>query len=451
MFRKEKTDVFFNIGVAIAFATVLGLTAAIIALLNTTTATDVPFRMEQLTATDDESMGGIGKYLVPSFVGISVGGECKGVSAGINVASEIYQMLSPVLSDVLEEEYRAASDTRWEEALDGEGAYVYVKYHSPLPYQAIHAFAGGTGQSYADSLCVYELLVLPDRGFQILARTAEGATYQFDGTNGSYFTVDDLAEILQSYRRTFLDFSFSEDAEREPLFTERVRTRKLSASRSGAAWFGEEELSVFLRVLDFNPDKLYAHGESDAGFVYVENHGVLRLLEDCIEYTATSQDGGIALGSLPGYYSKEEYTLSEYLGAACVVMDYARSLNSERFGGDADIVLESAYGGEDGSLRLRFIYTFDNARLSGCGSALEICFQNGAIRSLRMEGLSVRNLGEPYSSLLETWYYRVAALRVPENGGIADVRLVYRLDSGAEIVCAEWSAIYRERDEVRQS
>lgn len=445
--KRRAGGMIVNISIAVMFFVVLGLTAAIFTLLNMTAASDggVPFSMEQLTASDDEDMVEISGYLVPAFIGIRAGGEQKGISAGINIVYEIYNMLSPVLCDVLAEECREVSASRWEAAAE-EGSYVYVKYHAPLPYQVIHAFAGGADEAYGASVNIYELFVLPDKGFRILTRTAEGTVYEFDGTYESYFTVDDLTELMQSYRRNIIDFVFSDGDGNEPLFTERVRTKNMLMMEKTAALIQNRgsDIAELLRMMDFNPDKLYTHEESDIGFVYVENHGVMRLLDDSVEYTAASSGGGVDIGDLLGHYDREGYDLLDYISAACMIMNRVRYLNTYYIGGDADIVMDSAYSDEDGSLVFRFVYTFDNLRLAGCEPALEISFRDGAVKNLRLYSVSVRNLGEQYDSLMEQWYYDIAESRCPEGAYIADVRLVYRTDFGSDSINAEWSVVYGE-------
>lgn len=448
--KKRDSGMIVNISIAVLFLAVLGLTAAIIALLNITAASnaDVPFRMEQLTSSNDESKVEVSGYLVPAFIGISAGGEQKGISAGINIVSEIYHMITPVLYDVLAERCEEVSASRWDAAAM-EGTYVYVKYHAPLPYQVIHAFAGGTEETYASSISIYELFILPDKGFRIVARTADGAVYEFDGTYESYFSAEDLVELMQSYRRNILDFVFSDgtlmDGDiKEPLFTERVRTKNMLVTGKTAALIqnNDDDITELLRLMDFNPDKLYAHEESDVGFVYVENHGVMRLLEDSVEYTAASSNGGVDIGAFLGYYDRETYRLLDYISAACMIMTRMRNLNTHYMGGDADIVLDSASSDEDGSLVLRFVYTFDNLRLAGCEPVLEVRFRDGAVKSLRLYSVSVRNLGEQYESFFEQWYYDMAVSRCPEGSYIADVRLVYKTDFYSESINAEWSVVY---------
>lgn len=439
-----------NVSIAVLFFVVLGLTAAIITLLNMTAASnaDVPFRMEQLTSSDDENKVEVSGYLAPAFIGIRAGGEQKGISAGINIVHEIYNMITPVLYDVLAERCHEVSASQWDAAAV-EGCYVYVKYHAPLPYQVIHAFAGGTNETYASSFSIYELFILPDKGFRIVARTADGVVYEFDGTYESYFSADDLVELMQSYRRNILDFVFSdgtlmEDSIKEPLFVERVRTKNMLVTEKTAALIQnkDNDIAELLRLMDFNPDKLYAHEESDIGFVYVENHGVMRLLDDSVEYTAASSNGGIDIGTFLGYYDREKYGLLDYISAACMMMTQVRNLNTHYIGGDADIVLDSASSDEDGSLVLRFVYTFDNLRLAGCEPALEIKFRDGAMKNMRLYSVSVRNLGEQYESFFEQWYYDMAVSHCPEGSYIADVRLVYKTDFYSESINAEWSVVY---------
>jgi len=446
--KGRRTGVVFNIAIAVLFFAVIGLTAANIALLTMSAASegDVPLRMEQLTADSGQNRIDTGGYLVPSFIGFRAGREQVGISAGYNTVYDLYAWLFPVLTDVLTDGFEEVPADRWQKAA-AEKTFVYVKYHSPVPYQLIHAFAGGESESYADALNIYELFILPDSGFRILARTAAGTVYEFGGTYESYFIAEDLSELIRSYRRSVTPFVFTGDSAQDPQFTDRIRTRNIVISENSASVIRERrsDMESLLLLMDFNPDKLYTHEESDTGYVFVENHGVLRILDEGMEYTAASYDGGIAVSKMLGYYDSGEYTVSDYINASCLILNRVKSLNTAYIGGDAEIVLDSAESGSDGSVTFRFIYTFDNLRIAGCDPAFVIRFRSGAVMELHLYSVSARHQGEQYDSLLEAWYYEAAQANVPENAGIADVRLVYRAAFPEKPVAAEWSAVYRER------
>ncbi len=441
-----------NAGLAVMLVAVIGLTAAVIALLTMNAAfeEEVPFRMEQLTAPDGVTDADIDSHFLPAFIGISVKGEQRGVSAGYNVVRDVYHMLTPVLEDVLGGAAREVTAETFETAVE-ESPFVYLRYHTVIPVQVIHACSGGVGNDYESSVGVYDLLIQPDRGFRVLVRGMNGAVYAFDGTYESYFTVETLSELLVSYQRNFVDFVFTEGVG-EPQFTERLQTKNMLVTEKTAALMQEKagHIESVLRLMNFNPDKLYTHDESDMGYVYVENHGVLRLLNDSMEYTAANSEGGISVGMLLGQYGVADYTLSDYIGTACLIVDRVKGLSDHYAGGDGEILLTSAVTDEDGVLTLRFMYTFDNLRLAGCEPALVVGFRNGRLISLRLYTVSMRNLGTKEESLLEEWYYAIALARCPGVAEITDIRQVYQTDFYAESISASWSVIYGLAKELRQ-
>ncbi len=437
-----------NTVLALMVAVVIGLTAAIIALLalNAAFEEEVPFRMEQLTSSESGEGGEIGGHFLPAFIGISVKGEQRGISAGHNVVNDVYALFAPVLSDVLSGE-AAETDAGRFDACAAEQSFVYFRYHTPMPHQAIHACAGGTEETYDSSVSVYEMFILPDKGFRIFVKDADGSAWFFDGTYEAYFTVETLYDLLQSYQRNFADFVFTDDGTGEPQFTERVRTKNMLVTEKTASLIQErdEHIASFLRLMDFNPDKLYTHEESDVGYVYVENHGVFRLLEDSVEYTA-SAEGGISVEKYLGYYGNASYSLGDYIGTACLIADRMKSMSVHYAGGDAEILLSSAFTDEKGVLTLQFVYTFDNLLLAECEPALEVSFRGGRMIAFRLYTVSARNLGTQEVSLHEEWYRDEAAAHLSEGEYIRDIRQVYRTDFRAESVGAEWSALVGRKE-----
>ncbi len=440
-----------NLALVCMVCVVIGLTAAVIALLALNAAFDgrATFNMDRFAQWETEAERTEGEHLLPSFIGIRVKGEQRGISAGYNTVYDLYTLTSPVLKDVLAQPFRKVSADQFDAAVQSD-VFVYMKYHSPIPQQAIYACAGGTEESYDASLSVYEMVILPDRGFRVLVRSVNREVYLFEGTYKSYFTVETLNTLLQSYRRNMADFVFLDKesgAEGEPVFTERIRTKNMLVTEKTAALIQNREshIAAILRLMNFNPDKLYAHEESDFGFVYVENHGVLRLLDESVEYTAASTDGGIPIDLFAPRYGRNGFTFGDYMKTASAIVAQVRALSGHYAGGDADMLLESARTEEDGSTVLRFIYTFDNLRLSECEPALVIRFSGGRVTELRLFSVSARNLGVQENSFLEQWYCNLAEANCPKGWRIADVCPVYRTDFYSNSISAEWSVIYGSR------
>lgn len=449
--KRQVTRTVQNIALALMVLVVIALTASVIALfaLNAAFEGDDAFDLDRFTAGKADNGAQIGEHLLPSFIGIRAKGEQRGISAGYNTVYDLYEMFAPVLRDVLSDQFREVSAERFGNAVNSS-SFVYMKYHTPIPWQAVYACAGGMEESYDASVSVYELVILPDQGFRILVRTLDGKVYLFEGTYKSYFTVETLAEFMSSYQRNMADFAFSQGEVREPHFTERIRTKNMLVTERTAALIQNREshIAAILRLMDFNPDKLYAHEESDIGFVYVENHGVLRLLDESVEYTAASSDGGIPVELFTGQYGSAGHTLGDYLAAACIMVSEIKELSAHYAGGDADILLESVHTDSHGTVTLQFMYTFDNLRLSGCEPALVIRFKGGRMTDMRLFSVSARNLGVQEDSLLEQWYYDTAEANCPEGWFIADVSPVYRTDFYAESISAQWTVVYGTREQV---
>ena len=208
--NRQVTRTVQNIALALMVFVVIALTASVIALfaLNAAFEGNDAFDLDRFTAGNVDSGAQVGEHLLPSFIGICAKGEQRGISAGYNTVCDLYGMLAPVLRDVLSDQFREVSAERFDNAVRSS-SYIYMKYHTPVPWQAIYACAGGTEESYDASVSVYELVILPDQGFRILVRTLDGNVYLFEGTYKSYFTLETLAELMGSYQRNMADFSFS--------------------------------------------------------------------------------------------------------------------------------------------------------------------------------------------------------------------------------------------------
>lgn len=443
--RREIMRLAQNTVLVLMLLAVLVLTASVIALLalNAAFEGDVVFNIEQFYQTDEGTDAVSGEYLLPSFIGIRAKGEQRGISAGYNTVQDLYGMFTPVLCDVLNGSFKKVSADRFNGALTA-ASFVYLKYHTPLPWQSVYVCAGGTEETYDAALSVYELLILPDQGFRILARTVDKEVYLFEGTYKSYFTVETLDMFLNAYQRNMTDFVFSEDVQREPLFTERLRTKNMLVTENTAALIQNREshIAAILRLMNFNPDKLYTHEEGDSSVVYVETHGVLRLLDDAVNYTSASADGGIPVDLFAGGHDRESYTLGDYLKTSRVIFEEIKELSAHYAGGDADILLESVHTDADGSVTLRYVYAFDNLRLSGCEPALVTVFRRGRMTDFRLFSVSARNLGVQEETFLEEWYYGLAKQNCPEDQRVADVCPVYRTDFYSDSISAEWAVVY---------
>ncbi len=442
-----------NLSLVCMVCVVIGLTAAVIALLalNNAFSGRTTLDMDRFSQSANETEGTIGDHLLPSFIGIRAKGEQRGISAGYNTVYDLYALTAPVLRDVLGQSFRKVSADQFESAVNSD-TFVYLKYHAPLPWQAIYICAGGTEESYDTALSIYEMVILPDRGFRVLVRSEDREVYLFEGTYKSYFTVETLSDLLQSYRRNMADFVFLDKNDgvstQEPVFTERIRTKNMLITEKTAALIQNREshIAAILRLMNFNPDKLYAHEESDIGFVYVENHGVLRLLDDSVEYTAASADGGISIDLFISRYGRSDVTFGDYMETASAIVARVRALSGHYAGGDADVLLDSAVTEKDGSTVLRFRYTFDNLRLSECEPALVLRFNGGKLTECRLFTVSARNLGVQENSFLEQWYCELAEANCPKGWEIADVCPVYRTDFYSDSISAEWSVVYSSRE-----
>ena len=446
--RMSRTEKVLICSVVLAFFVLLAATVCTVILNSAasgTLYTDPPFALSSLISDVEKDAEEVsyGEYLLPACIGVSPASDGRGISVGENVTRELYTMLSPCLAAGFSGEPKEETAENWN-ILAGSSRAVYIRYHSTLPTAVLQTMAASLCGMEADSgatiLPVRELiLLLPDEQYgdcQVLVRTADGGYFRYlCSPQGEYPTLSQVQDFVQGMESSFYRLRLipQENGSMEPVFLERMRVRNILMTPGTAVMMQEnrvEDLKKLLSNYDFNPDKLSTHEEADGTKVVVESHGVFRIRNDSLSYTA-GVDGGIPLQYFIGY--RETYALSDSLQAACTVIEELREIHPYYLGGDSRPMLTEV-SGADGQLRMVFRYAFDNLLLEGCGPAVVVLTEGDKVTSVTFYAIAIRSMGDFDSSFLE-----YGLLDWKNSTEYADVTLTYRAQFGANNIFPVWT------------
>lgn len=394
------------------------------------------------------------EYLLPSFIGVTLDGEKRGISASANIVSDLYELICPTLHTALTSVV-PLPDTVWN-GYTSEETSVYIKYHSELPDGMIALFAGGEPEGELTfSGGIRELFYIPssENGAILVTRSNAGDIRRYViPSRKTTVGTEELERFVRSYGSAMPEFIFNEDrydglAWSEPIFTEALQTRSLIMTERTCALIQNSATTrdAVLRLFGINPDKLLGiHEESDGTGSYSDTHGILYLRDSSFIYTSSSAENGQSVRELTGSPPSEEGLMWDYVQAALILYESIERIDEVYTGGEAELLLRSV-SSSDGEVTLCFMYAVGNVPIADERDAYSITFRDGRIESARLHTIAVRILAERDISYTEWWFASMLDL----DRTARDVRLVYRSDYVSESVSAEWSAeLLKEQAEV---
>ena len=441
-FPKNAADFWLNLLICALLGALLAQCAVFLAHFVKSGKSDgeIPFEMQMLsTSTRDSRLNIDAGLFQPSLIAVSSEGKSSAVLNSAEVVREVYADISPCLFDALQNEPVAVSDARWNEAAVGEN-YVYVQYPAEFPYQVVFAYAAAAAESDAQIrragtyIGVREALLLPDESGKI-------SLVFVRGNDGSYvfaYQADTSMDVFSVYPEAYPDVFYPGvvnlvDGRAEFSVTEKIAARDIYVSEIGvsALLSNRSHLEALFRLLNYNPDKLRYHTETDGTFVYVESHGVLRMDARSIQYSATEQ-GGIPLSRIVGRGATGD--IYSYLRAASHIVWRLSDMDPLYTGGDAGLLLRSVTTSE-GAVSLHFGFCSDNVEIyrSDRNTGLTVTFKNDKIVDVSLHMTIVRRSANFHRLMLQSWCREYLAPGVP-----AALRPVYRMEESAISMSAEW-------------
>ncbi len=436
-------------------ALLITLTLYMVYLLNQSSRTQVPFALESITTEGSADDIDLSRYLLPEFIALSSGAEKRGISGSVNIMSEIYRSVSPIISEVISPENIRESDLdEWYGFMKNEFS-LYIKYHSELPDSVIAIFAdslgyqSGTNERNTSSTYISEMLIIPNSDgsgiILIAAKSLDGFVVVYSAVTEISFTDENVKEMYRLYSQNMYTYDVIEG---DPVFTESFYTKDIIMSTNATFFIqneGENDIRRLLSFFALNPDKLLSsHLDEEGNGSYIDTHGIIKIDPSSFEYTSSS-DGGIGIDGFVGHSGRgESESLVSYIKAAVRIIEFYEEMNKNYTGGDAEIFFKSVTD-NDGVVTVSFMYAFDNIVISNISPAFTAVFENGILRSARLFTVSVRNLASRGSLLSEKLFRKYT-----ENESITykSTSLAYRGILTSDTIKAEWRGISELRNDI---
>jgi len=403
----------------------------------------IPFDMRMLSAgAPDAGQPLDTELLLPAVIAVSENGTAKAVLNAVAVMQDLYDALGEYLADGFKNEPQEKDEAFWQSAITSPDA-VYIRYHAPLPYQILHAFAAAAQEDEthardARSVTVEEICLCFQEEQTVLAVRGTDGVYSFPvSVKGE---IEEYTAYLSQYPEAFsaCTLSFAQDMPALTV-TDRVPFREIQVLGDTAVLIAADKVNfpLWLRRLGFNPDKLNYHTEMDGTVVYVESHGVLFCGAESIAYTA-SEDGGIPVNEFCTHAGDTD--VYAYLRASSAWLSSVSAMNVRYTGGDGELRLTSVYAEEE-TVTFHFGIYVDNLPLyyDGVPAAVTLSFTGDRLTGMEWRTVvTVKHLNERMS-FLASWSRSVLKVN--------DVRLAYRAQSTVQNTLAEWIAFHGEKED----
>ena len=442
LFSKNASDFWLNLLICALLGALLAQCGVFLANFVKSGKLDgeIPFEMQMLsTSTRDSRLNIDASLFQPSLIAVSSEGRSSAVLNSAEVVREVYADVSPCLFDALQNEPVAVSEVRWSEAVTGKN-YVYVQYPAEFPYQVVFAYAAAAAESDVQIrqagtyVGIREALLLPDASGKISLVFVRGNAGAYVFASQSDVNMDVFSVYPGAYPDVFYPTTVRiVDGEAELSVAEKIAARDIYVSEIGvsALLSNRSHLEALFRLLNYNPDKLRYHTETDGTFVYVESHGVLRMDARSIQYSATEQ-GGIPLSRIIGRDATGD--IYSYLRAASHIVWRLSDMDPLYTGGDAGLLLRSVTTSE-GAVTLYFGFCSDNIEIyrSDRNTGLKVTFRNDKIVDVSLHMTIVSRSASVHRLMMQSWCREYLAPGVP-----AALRPVYRMEEGAISMSAEW-------------
>lgn len=328
-----------------------------------------------------------GGRLIPEFIGYKQASNQtqRAAFANANALAALYEITSPCIREL----FGSGSVCRVLPASDGESLfelacsgeeYVYIRYHVPVLYQLIYAYAAdrltvsegdvASGEDGAVGAYISELVIVPDKNFAAhrfvaYAHDGEGNYYEFspgDNIVSSDFYISKLASDVNNINT--LEFYFASDgnfAGIQPIVCEDVESFHLAAENMLVS---EGERDALLTLFGYNLDKLSSYSDEN-GYVYVDTHSQLRVENGYIAFwtddaaaTSSSSRRGISIDSMLGYTSSAASDLFDKLTAVDNLIGRLGEISPSLIGAHGSLCLGDVYS-ENGLLVVEYLLTFN--------------------------------------------------------------------------------------------
>ncbi len=331
-------------------------------------------------------------HLIPEFIGYKQASSSDfwGSVADYDSTAGLYELAKPCILELFGKD----SICRKLSAADGEarfgeaaasGEFVYIRYHTPVLYQIIYAYAAdkltvseedvASGTSGSIGAHIRDLIIIPDKSyaaqrFLAYACDHDGNYYEFrpdDYFVSSDFSISQLASGVVD--ASLYRFEFSTDDRFlgiQPLTRDDIEIPDILKEETLLT--SDEIRTALIRLFEYNPDKLDGYADNDS-YVYVDTHSQLRIGSDTVSFythdaTDETSHRGIDIESLLGYTVSDTAGLFDKLTAVDNLIRRLGEISDGLVGGGAELCLGDVYS-DGGLLVVEYFLTYNGVRISG--------------------------------------------------------------------------------------
>lgn len=391
-----------------------------------------------------------GDRLLPEFIGYKLPSSQPMCSvADRESTTELYELVKSCILELFGSESicRRLPDSEgariFDEAVNSE-EYIYIRYHEPVLYQLIYAYAADrltisesdvavhssmSADTEFSGAYVSELIIVPDKKFAYhrsiaYATDGQGNYYEFsqnDSVMASDFFISKLdvsAQAITIYPFTF-DATF---ASTQYMLDEELETEDISVE---PVTVNGELSTPLLKLLGYNPDKISSY-EDDGLTVYVDAYSRLKLSESHLLYQASDESHGVKLNSLLDYTNSDSLNLFDKLTAVDNLIRRLGVISSDLVGREASLCLGEIYN-EDGLLVIEYFLTYQNIRIDG-DVCLRAKLSQDRLCELEFTPRSVTGSGETSLSPQQSYILRKLSDtgQIPADSELSAMRMRYR-------------------------
>ncbi len=469
---KDILEIIKTVTVAVLFLTVVILSIVYIALLNPVSGrkSEVPFD-KLWTMQDHSSYSMINPaHLLPEFIGVRYNEEYSaGIIGNTSIISEVYNYLSETVYNILGDNvtFEKVDEEEKNDVIDKcmtSERYIYIKYGNSIPRHIIHSFAGASFQNHTytrseDNLFNVSVLFLVFNSDELytIAITDKNEIWKIKYSSLSW--LDDWTEFqsfFDIYATNFVEFSLAGESFNKEnymgmspfqyIIDSSIYPKQIMATRDSAnlILMNEKDFSSILYLFDFNPNKLSSHEEADSSVVFVESHGVLKLSNNSIIYTAQA-NGGLPLSDYASYRKVSEYDIYDIMEVTEEFISTISNINVHYLGGKGNINIGGVYR-EGQDIIVEYKYYYDNIEidLGDADCALRFRIKGDKITGVEINTLSVYSASQKIQSISQKILYTDKKLNDSyQNKNYitsknSEMKLIYPVYNNDVLISSEW-------------
>ena len=403
--------------------------------------------------------------LFPEFIGYKLSSNPRplGCVGDGEAAEELYGIIKPCLLELFGSSsvcrsLRGTEGKRLFDAAAKNDEFVYLRFHAPVLYQLIYAYAAdrltvsqmdvAAGTDGNVGAYIDELIIIPDKNFAAhrfiaYACDGEGGYYEFrpgDHVVSSEFYISKLADRAE---KTVSEFEFSSEgvfASLQPLIDKELECDVICKEPVNGDGDGIRE--GLLRLMGYNPDKLTGFAdEAEGAYVYIDSQSRLKLGVGTVSFLTTDAYSpvgdkwrGIGVDTLLGYSIDGTPTLFDKLTAVDNLIGRLYDISPALVGGEGQLCLGDVY--VDGAqLVVEYILTYDNIRV-GSDAYLRAVLTEDAVCELLLYPVNVTVSAETSLSPRPAYVFGKLGLLQPENESLTLGRAYLKYENGQ----ARWEA-----------